>query len=226
MPFIDGAATLARTIMNKKSPEMADCFALLIDFLSVYPDAASSTRGRSRFETGSREYIEMAADAFLQGRQPRGPMRPATIPDGMVKVIMHNYFGVPSTELEKAEEWHTLAMGAENLVGDLLERYIASRLEPQGWVWCAGSMIRAVDFVYRRDDGTWYLLQVKNRDNSENSSSSAIRSGTDIQKWFRTFSKKSETNWNRFPVENARSHLNEDGFRAFVIDYLAALRSK
>lgn len=52
----------------------------------------------------------------------------------------------------------------------------------------------------------WEAVQVKNRDNTENSSSSAIRQGTTIEKWFRTYSKPSRkratnTNWENFPEE-------------------------
>jgi hypothetical protein len=91
-------------------------------------------------------------------------------------------------------------MGAENLVGDLLERYLASVLEPHGWIWCSGAMVKAVDFILppSTSGGAWRMLQVKNRDNSENSSSSAIRAGTEIEKWHRTFSKLSEENFERF----------------------------
>jgi SinI restriction endonuclease len=63
-------------------------------------------------------------------------------------------------------------------------------------------------------------LQIKNRDNSENSSSSAIRNGTPIQKWFRSFSKKAKTNWNNLPPSMQPYKLTEDGFRNFVSEYL------
>ena len=69
--------------------------------------------------------------------------------------------------------------------------------------------------------GEWRLLQIKNRDNSENSSSMAIRKGTSIEKWFRSFSKKTDTNWDQFPDENVKGLVSEEGFRAFVREYLA-----
>jgi hypothetical protein len=115
-------------------------------------------------------------------------------------------------------------MGAENLIGNLLERYIASELEQNGWAWCAGSLVKSVDFIRRHEDGSWYVLQVKNRDNSENSSSAAVRIGTTIEKWFRTFSKKTETNWENFPVNDGKNNLSEKGFRIFVEKYLNDLK--
>ena len=103
---------------------------------------------------------------------------------------------------------------------------MASVMEPRGWVWCTGSFVKAIDFVKPPDakGGTWMELQVKNRNNSENSSSSAIRSGTSIKKWFRTFSTKSETNWGAFPDPALRRYLSEEGFIAFVREYLAELK--
>jgi len=109
----------------------------------------------------------------------------------------------------------------------LLERYLASVLEPRGWVWCSGAMVKAVDFIKppSATQATWHLLQVKNRDNSENSSSSAIRVGTTIEKWFRTFSRKTGSNWAAFPDPVLRQHLSEHDFKNFVINYLHALKS-
>lgn len=144
----------------------------------------------------------------------------------MVSFILHHYFDVSEDRLENVKREHLLSMATENLVGGLLERYLASVIEPHGWIWCSGSMIRAVDFIkppharkeHRR------LLQVKNRDNSENSSSSAIRGGTTIEKWFRTFSRKPGSNWAAFPDVSLRSVVSEDGFRAFVESCLHNLR--
>jgi hypothetical protein len=28
---------------------------------------------------------------------------------------------------------------------DLLERYLASVLEPMGWIWCSGTMVKSVE---------------------------------------------------------------------------------
>jgi SinI restriction endonuclease len=65
----------------------------------------------------------------------------------MVSFVLEHYFEVPAESLDRAKNEHALSMGAENIVGDLLERYLASVLEPQGWIWCSGSLVKAVDFV-------------------------------------------------------------------------------
>ena len=73
-------------------------------------------------------------------------------------------------------------MSAENIQGNLLEEYIASKVRPYGFLWCDGNIVRAVDFC--NTDGSC-MLQIKNKSNTENSSSSNIREGTSIEKWYR-----------------------------------------
>lgn len=117
-------------------------------------------------------------------------------------------------------------MCAENCVGSLLERYLDSVLRPQGWYWCCGDFVKAVDFISRDENGQWLALQIKNRDNSENSSSSAIRNGTKIQKWFRSFSKKGGTNWDNLPQMMRGYNLSESDFIAFTKKYLEQEKAK
>jgi len=93
-----------------------------------------------------------------------------------------------------------------------------------GWIWCSGTSVKAVDFIhYDEKNNEWNLLQVKNRDNTENSSSSKIRDNTTIKKWFRTYSQRDATNWDNFPDEVSSKNLNEEDFRAFVKNYLAKI---
>jgi len=118
-------------------------------------------------------------------------------------------------------------------------RHLAEKLEPSGrsggrspysesyyagWIWCSGTSVKAVDFIhYDEKNNEWNLLQVKNRDNTENSSSSKIRDNTTIKKWFRTYSQRDATNWDNFPDEVSSKNLNEEDFRAFVKNYLAKI---
>lgn len=223
--FIQNAAEIAKKAMDSVDPLLSDKFTFVIKFLSDNPAAASSLKGKNPPTIGTEAYIIASTTNFKTGRDPRTPLPPSTIPDEMVSVILNKYFEVPYEELEKAEEWHRLSMGAENIVGDLLERYIAEVIEPHGWIWCSGSMVRAVDFIYSDSKNIWQSLQVKNRDNTENSSSSAIRRGTPIKKWFRTFSKRRGANWDKFPSLQGKDNLSEEGFKLYVEKYLSALRA-
>jgi len=210
--FIPNAKQFAYDTMLGINPPLAGQYANLIHFLALNPEAVS----RKTLDFGSQSYILDQAKAYAESRQPKTPKPPATIPDELVSIILNSYFDIPEARLEQAKNDHSLSMAAENIVGDLLERYLAFVMEPRGWIWCAGSIIRAVDFIKPQANGTWELLQVKNRDNSENSSSSAIRSGTDIKKWFRTFSRKPASNWAAFPDTTVRQYLSEDNFKNFV----------
>lgn len=226
MAFVANAEAIARSAMAAVNPALAEKYASLIKLLAMNPDAASSMRGKNSPAPGTEAYIRAQAANFASARSPRAPEPPATIPDEMVSVILGNYFNVPTANLERAKQEHLLSMGAENLVGELLERYLASVMEPRGWIWCSGSTVKAVDLIKppSAPGGKWKLLQVKNRDNSENSSSSAIRNGTDIEKWFRTFSKKVGSNWGAFPDAEIRPLVSEAGFRQYVKAYLDALK--
>ena len=227
MSFVVNAERVARAAMSAVDPTLVEKYASLVKFLSNFPEVANAKGGSLASPVGSKSYLERQAAAFASSRALRAPQAPATVPDEMVSVILHEYFGIAAGDLEQAKRQHLLSMGAENLIGDLLERYLASILEPRGWIWCSGAMVKAVDFVKApaRTGGEWRTLQVKNRDNSENSSSSAIRKGTTIEKWHRTFSKKEGSNWDAFPDAALRQYLSEPAFKAYVLEYLHALRT-
>ena len=99
------------------------------------------------------------------------------------------------TSVEDAETAHVLFMSAENIQGKLLEEYIAGEIRKFGFIWCMGSVMRAADFS--NTAGTC-IIQVKNKNNTENSSSAAIRDGTNIKHWFRL--STSTKNGKKLPV--------------------------
>ena len=136
----------------------------------------------------------------------------------MVSLILKKFYKQPSEKLNDIKIVHQYSMAAENMVGELLERYIDSILSNHGWVWCCGALVKHVDFI-KLEKNNYRLLQIKNRDNSENSSSKAIRDGTTIQHWFRTFSRTGKTNWDAFPDTQLKSKLSEEGFVNFVENY-------
>ena len=226
MISIANAEIVAHTAMLSIRPDLAGSYAKVVLFMMTFPASAAALRGINAASIGSMEYIRIQATSFAASRNPRAPRAPTTVPDEMVSVILNEYFNIDESQLERVKQEHSLSMGAENLVGELLERYLASVLEPRGWVWCSGAIVKSADFIKppTGNQSTWRLLQVKNRDNSENSSSSAIRNGTPIEKWFRTFSRKAGSNWAAFPDPALRQHLSEQAFEAFVRNYLRAFK--
>lgn len=214
-----GAAARAAGVTDQGE---IDRFACVCAFLADNPDLLS-WRGAAKPNPTTQEGLDRLAVKFFTARNRRDwPAEPTTVPDDAVSIVMQVVYGYTPDETERIKVEHQHSMSAENIVGTLLERYIASVLEPHGWVWCAGDFVKAVDFIkYLPDHGGWQPVQVKNRDNTENSSSSAIRNGTAIEKWFRTFSRTGADNWRKFPEPEFRGRLSEDGFRTYVRGYLA-----
>jgi hypothetical protein len=166
-----------------------------------------------------RGLTELAEKYFTSKFTKVSPSIPQTVPDEMVSVILKNFYKHPQEKLKNIKIEHQHSMAAENMVGELLERYIDSVLSKYGWVWCCGALVKHVDFIKKEDNG-YRLLQIKNRDNSENSSSKAIRDGSTIEHWFRTFSRTGRTNWEAFPDKSLKSHLSEVGFVSYVEKYI------
>lgn len=196
-------------------------FTYVCLFLQANPESLS-WRGKNKPSLTSEDGLKRLAEKYVSGYSKSDfPAAPGTIPDNMVSIVMQVAYGYGEDETKRIKIEHQHSMCAENCVGALLERYINSKLSDQGWAWCCGDFVKAVDFIYKREAG-WDALQIKNRDNSENSSSSAIRNDTEIQKWFRTFSKKEATNWGALPELMKGHGLSESGFIDYVKCYLTA----
>lgn len=80
------------------------------------------------------------------------------------------------------EKYHNLFMSSENIQGNLLEEFISIKTRCYGFLWCCGNILKSIDFC--NTDGS-LLVQIKNKSNTENSSSSSVREGTKILKWYR-----------------------------------------
>jgi len=122
---------------------------------------------------------------------------------------------------------HRLAMSAENIIGNMLELFLFEELKANGWSAAWGSAISHVDFC--SEEGK--LLQVKNRDNSENSSSKTVRDDNNILFWYRSKSKSEETNWPELyriigDDNPAVSRLTEEKFREFIVKITREIKKK
>lgn len=131
-------------------------------------------------------YIERWVKSYIDAKENLPSCRIASpksaCTDPAIKVIVQATQGLTDEQSANGEKIHNLFMSAENIQGNLLEEYIASKVRRYGFLWCAGNIVRAVDFC--NTDGS-LLLQIKNKSNTENSSSSSIREGTSIEKWYR-----------------------------------------
>lgn len=209
-----------RIVSGADEGGLVESFVQICRFLHENPDRFS-WRGANPPSTSNEDGLERLLTRYLEAyRRIDRPAIVQTVPDPMVGVVMRSVWGHSPEQHAAAARSHQQAMSAENVIGAMLERYLDSVLRPHGWHWCCGSFVRAIDFLYKRPDGQWFALQVKNRDNSENSSSSAIRLGTEIQKWFRSRSRTGASNWENLPPMMQGKGLSEEGFREFTKSYL------
>lgn len=166
------------------------------------------------------DFMKKWTDKYLNGYDNRSSKRTSnpirTQHDSILDEIIAARIKKTTEELEVIKYGHRLSMSAENIAGALLEEYIASELIRYDWHCCWGETMKSIDFCNK--NGT--VLQVKNSDNSENSSSRAVRDGTSIQHWFRRFSRTGFTNWpalnEMVGIENEDEFLTEESFKKFV----------
>jgi len=230
--FVPDAVPIAQRVMDKINKDLTGRYASIIQFLELNPERApeypkkkrkfkKKAKSRNQVVFGSEEYIKKFAKKFSAGREIKPLTVNEKIADRMVSVLLEKYYP-EAEELAEILKGHGICMTLENKVGELLERYIADSLESHGWVWASGSLISAVDFIRPPTDEQplWHALQIKNSDVSENSSSRAIRDGTEIQEWHRKFSKKPGDNWAEFPETFTQGKFSEEGFEKFVREFL------
>ena len=138
---------------------------------------------------------------------------PHTQPDPIVNTIISaRLTGLKPEHLEQIKHAHRLSMSAENILGLLLEEFLSIQLADYGWYCCWGESMRPVDFC--NVDGS--LLQVKNRSNSENSSSSKVRENLPIEKWYRVDARTGSYQWNYFNNKYNTDRFSEENFVIFV----------
>ncbi len=147
-----------------------------------------------------------------QRASKRASEMPGTIPDPTVdEIISTRLSHLGNEEIRRIRFAHRLSMSGENTLGLLLEDYLAAELLPYGWHCCWGATVRSVDFC--KEGGS--LLQIKNRSNSENSSSNRVREGTEIKAWYRIVATTGAYKWNELN-KLIGCNLSEDSFRHFV----------
>ena len=136
-----------------------------------------------------------------------------TVADPIIDAIISaRVKGLTAEHLEQINYAHRLSMSAENILGLLLEEFLAEQLGEYGWHCCWGESVRHVDFC--NVDGS--LLQVKNRSNSENSSSSRVRINQPIEKWYRVDARTGWYRWSYFNDRYGTARFSEENFTLFV----------
>lgn len=165
-----------------------------------------------------RKWVRQYEQGYDNRISRRTSNMPGTIADPIVDAIIRGRLThLTDTDIELVKFAHRLAMSAENVLGLMLEEHLASELIGFEWYCCWGETLKSVDFCGRRDG----LLQVKNRSNSENSSSSSVRNGTSIEKWFRVDARTGNYRWERLNTRFNTQVFSEASFIAFALQVLS-----
>ncbi len=184
-----------------------------------HTDLAPSSIGTKK-DTGEdviEKWVQKYYDAYNNRISIHRSNLPSTIADPIIDVIIKGRLThLDDSALNKIKYAHRVSMSAENILGLLLEEYLATILKSKNWHCAWGETIRSVDFC----STTGGLLQIKNRSNSENSSSSRVRIGTSIEKWFRIDAISGEYQWKTLNSKYGVK-CSEESFRAFVHDALS-----
>ncbi|WP_194842526.1 SinI family restriction endonuclease [Endozoicomonas sp. OPT23] len=154
---------------------------------------------------------------YNNGKNGRASVRQSNPPGTVADPIIEEMIGarlvkLSRNDLSKIKHAHRLSMSAENILGLILEEYLSDNLTSHGWHCAWGETVKSVDFVH--EDGK--LLQIKNRSNSENSSSSSVRNGTSIIKWYRIKADRVEYMWDSLNKICDTTDLSEESFSKFV----------
>lgn len=210
---LDEMKIVSSPIFESLDSSLEKSFLKILNFCLMNKDFAVKI---PKVTSLSERWVEIKAKQFVNSRITAAPQLTKLYTDPLLENLLCSYFNVNTKSVNDAIIKHKQSMAAENAIGTLLEEYLALKLEPQGWIWCAGQVLKAIDFIKFEPKGKVTLLQVKNRSNSENSSSSAIRKGTPILKWTRMNAATGDTLWEKFPDESSKMLLSESDFQAFV----------
>ncbi len=171
-------------VENVATADLSLIFEIALRNKSLFPNI--KTKKAKVYEGYLYEWVLQYIKAYNNPPSLRIAEPKKTCCDPALKTIIQIATEIDDIEVTRQEKHHNLFMSAENAQGSLLEEYIYNNIKEHGWICCRGNILRAIDFC--TSDGS-VLLQIKNKSNSENSSSSAIRTGTTIEKWYRLGTK-------------------------------------
>jgi hypothetical protein len=212
-PLSTKQTDLARSAIRKVDPSLEKEFICLMQFLALNPDYRGKIKGKNPPSFGTKEYFKKTASKFSSGRVIPKPTNSGKKTDPLLMDLFGKMNQLPHRAVQQATKQHGDFMVIENVVGKMLEKYLASKLEPIGWVWCSGDFVDKVDFIHKTSNGSFEILQIKNKDVTENSSSAAGRAG--VPKWGRLKGKQAKPDWDNFPNEEAKKVLSEEDFLTF-----------
>ncbi len=211
---------MASDAMRLVAPSRITDFVTVVEYIITVNPKSAVNQPPATFDR-MEEWLAMLAKKMAGLYVKRKLHIPETKLNKATVALLVDGLGVKRSQIPSIERGNQLVRCAENISGHILESFIASVAEPRGWTRC-DSIIRHVDFIKRPANGEpWRMLQVKNSNTTENSSSMSVRKGTKVEKWFLNFSGKDKTNWEAFPDESVRPSLSDERYAEFRANYLS-----
>lgn len=203
----------AKNIANNESKTLWNSgFKHIFRVCVQYPVLSPNLQGTTQ-EATLKKWVCKYKNASDSRISRRISNLPGTIADPIIDTIINIRFpNLTDKSLTKIMFAHRLSMSAENILGLLLEEFLAEELLRFNWHCAWGESIRSVDFCSEELE----LLQIKNRSNSENSSSSRVRIGTSIAKWFRVNATNGAYMWDSLNQRFGVNTFSEKAFISFV----------
>jgi len=210
-----GATRIAKKIAEEESIDWGGSARFVFSVIANDVDRAPANIGGKNDDEEAviRKWLNKYQGGFDGRASQRTSNPPGTVADPIIdKIIGSRLTELTDDDLGKISYAHRLGMSAENILGLILEEYLSDNLKDYGWHCAWGETVKSVDFVNENGD----LLQVKNRSNSENSSSSSVRDGTEIEKWYRIKADRIQYMWDKLNEICGTTHLSEESFVDFV----------
>lgn len=214
------ALRAAKDVARQYEIEWGEGIETVLKAICASPGIAPTNVKASK--DGSISAIEKWVLKYSKGYEGRASQRISNAPGTTADPIIDSIIGgrlthLDEDDLENIKFAHRLGMSAENILGLILEEYLAENLSDSGWHCAWGETARSIDFIKNNGE----MLQVKNRSNSENSSSVRVRAGTEIQKWHRVDAKTGAYQWASLNEMCGIESLSEANFVEFVKDLLS-----
>ena len=176
--------------LNFTADDLDGIFEIVLAHRDRFP--AINLKGDCTLYSYIERWVKSCKNAIKNIPSCRNAKPKSSCVDPSIGMIVKTICGLSDNDIEEGIKYHNLFMSAENIHGELLEEYIAFKIKPFGFIWCRGNAMAAIDFC--NSNGT-FSFQVKNRENTENSSSNKIRKESTIfiERWYR-LGTKSEKN--------------------------------
>lgn len=168
-------------------------FNTLLDNKGLFPNINLKKQDEQAY---LKAWVKEYNDGITNLTSKKAATAKSACSDPALRLIVSTACNHDNDTISSEQTAHNLFMSAENVQGELLEEYIASKIRCYGFIWAAGTVMQSIDFC--STDGT-VLLQIKNKNNTENSSSSKVREGTTIEKWYRLSTVKDKKTKNPVP---------------------------